>query len=120
MSECFPSLKEFLEYVASGNRFAYLNVGPSQYFVLNGHVIVDEAGLADECLDLQIFEDFKPYTEPKKKKQIMLYRYTLETPIVGDVSSIHQGDWSNVEGQWFAKGTKVILKETKTIEVDDV
>lgn len=61
-------------------------------------------------------EEWSIYEEPKPKKKVMLYRYTLENTKYG---TAHQTAWESApfDGNSFVK---ILKTESKEVEADDV
>lgn len=115
----FKSLKEFLEYVLSGKKFVYL-FDDTAIRLFDGEKIVTNCGKKIGFSTLASYENYQPYIEPKKKKQITLYRYTYERDHYkldqSIVKELMQSEW--MSGTMGIKN-KVVYMETKTIEIDD-
>jgi len=75
---------------------------------------------SDGLRDVSSFEypgKWSIYEEPKPKKKVTLYRYTMSNRIRGN---IYQTSWDSVETAVDTKFIEVIKTESKEVEYDDV
>lgn len=113
MSSYFNSTKEMMEYVLGGGKITKFKWNVGHFLVLdNEGNFVDQNGKL-YLLKLETCCDFKKYIEPKKKKQITLYRSTYS----GGSGYYFQGEWTTDNER--KHSYKVVKTETKTIEVED-
>lgn len=113
MSNYFKSPREMMEYLVNSGKITYKNWDENKYCFLNKDgYLVNELG--NSCTpNPSLFDQCKPYQEPKKKKQITFYRSTFS----GGKGYYFQGQWTTDNEP--KHSYKVVKTETKTIEVDD-
>lgn len=112
----FETQAEIFQALADGKKLTKKKWSKGVFIQLVDGMITDEGG--DYCSDINfsVSEDFLIYEEPKPKKKVTLYRYTYEySGNILESNFISKG-W----GDYKSRGDKLLLTESKEIEVDNV
>lgn len=115
MTKQFSSQKELWEHLIAGGTITHKTWASDRFVRLeNGETVCDEGEYYSVAGART--GDWHPYTPPKQKRKVTLYRYTYK----GE-AGIVQSMWMEQCGWPYAhiSGWKLLLTETKEVEIDD-
>lgn len=110
----FKSQREIFEHLLEGGKIAHKQWTDDTFFLFldSEGKVVSNRGCA-YYLQLKYPQEWQPYTEPKQKKKVTLYRYTFK--------SIHgnyfQSNWIQQPASEHSS-SKLVSTESKEIEIE--